>query len=151
MIGGILHYEHGFAENIYDYDSLKDKKFDLVFMGQVIEHIEKDKLSLVLKWIREHLAKDGRFIFDTPNRLLTKIQSFDSFIDPDHKYEYEPDELKKIIEDNGFKVIKENGILDMPNTLKTKVFDPLEVLKTEYFNNNPQTSYLFAFETIVKD
>ena len=70
------------------------KSFDLIFMGQVIEHIHKEKLDSVLQTIKRLLKNKGRFIFDTPNRLITKIQSPSAYIDKDHKYEYSPDKIE---------------------------------------------------------
>ena len=143
---GILKYIHGRIENIHDYRQLDGKRFDCVFMGQVIEHILPDQLHIVLKWIREHLKENGKFIFDTPNRIITRIQSPDKLIDEDHKYEYTPGELEKILNLNGFKVVKKTGILAMPGTFHSKNFNPLEAYETELVNDNPDVSYLFAFE-----
>lgn len=98
---GIIKYVHGYVEDIFNYRELGDKKFDCVYMGQVIEHIHKDKLDVVLKWIREHLKENGKFIFDTPNRNITRIQSPNKLIDEDHKYEYTPAELEVILNASG--------------------------------------------------
>ena len=113
---GTLKYEHGHAEYIERCKSLSDGKFDCVFMGQTIEHINKNRLSSLLSWIRGHLVPKGKFIFDTPNRDVTKIQSPHKYIDDDHKYEYTPIEMEQILRKNGFKVVKGHGLLDMPST-----------------------------------
>lgn len=146
---GIVQYVHGRAEEIYDYHVLDNKKFDCIFMGQAIEHINKEKLDVVLKWISEHLMESGKFIFDTPNRDITRIQSPDKLIDEDHKYEYTPNELEKLLNSNGLKVVKKVGILGMPNTFYSKSFNPLEAYESEIINNAPETSYVFAFECMI--
>lgn len=145
---GSVRYIHEYAENINNISELKELKFDLVFMGQTIEHIEKERLPLVLSFIREHLRKNGRFIFDTPNRDITKIQNPNSYVSPDHKYEYTPVELEKILQDSGFKIINKFGILSMPNTYKTKIFNYFEVKKTKILSKYPENSYVFAFECV---
>jgi SAM-dependent methyltransferase len=148
---GTLQYVHGFVENIYDYEELNEKKFDLIYMGQTIEHIQVDKLELVFKWIREHLREEGKFIFDTPNRDITKIQMPDKYIDEDHKYEYTPDEMEALLNKNKLKVVKKTGILEMSDTLTSQKFNPLEVYETKVINNLPERSYVFAFECVSVD
>lgn len=148
---GTLKYVHGYVEDIYEHEELNDKKFDLVFMGQTIEHIQPDKLATVFKWIREHLKEGGKFIFDTPNRGLTKIQLPDKYIDEDHKYEYTPDEMEALLQENLFKVVKKTGILAMPNTFSSQKFNPLEVYESQVVNDIPEKSYVFAFECVSVD
>ena len=145
-----LRYEHGHIEDIENYSILNNKKFDLIFMGQVIEHIIPEKLPLVLKWIRNHLKKDGRFIFDTPNRLITKLLNANTYIDKDHKYEYTPNEIKKLLSKAGLKVIDHFGLLPMKYSYKNKIFDPLEVNESNLLSKETNKSYLFAFECKAK-
>ena len=145
---GVVKHMHGFVEDIYEYEELTDKKFDLIFMGQTIEHIQTNKLKAVLKWIKQHLSEGGKFIFDTPNREITKIQLPNNYIDEDHKYEYTPPEMESLLIECGFNVIKKTGILEMPITLKSKKFNPLEVYETKIINDEPESSYVFAFECV---
>ena len=145
---GTLKYVHGFVENIYNYEDLRDKSFDLIFMGQTIEHIQKDQLGIVLRWIREHLKKGGKFIFDTPNRDITKIQLPDNYIDEDHKYEYTPAEMEVLLNKSGFNVARKTGILQMPETLASNKFNPLEVYETKIVSDAAENSYVFAFECV---
>jgi SAM-dependent methyltransferase len=143
---GTLKYEHGRVETIDSYANLVDIKYDMVFMGQTIEHIYPDKLPIVLRWISGHLKTNGKFIFDTPNRIITKVQTPEKWIDEDHKHEYTPSEMESLLNRCGLKVTKKTGIVDMPDTLSSGCFNPLEVYDTELINNSPDSSYLFAFE-----
>jgi len=143
---GSVEYIHGNAESIHSIDDLANRRFECVFMGQTIEHIKGEALEDLLTWIHDHLLSGGKLIFDTPNRRITRIQSPKKLIDPDHKYEYEPVELKGILETNGFDVTNQWGLLDMPQTYKNAIFNPLEVYETEVLNQHPETSYCFAFE-----
>ncbi len=143
---GSLRYVHGEAEAIAEQPDLADQTFDLVFMGQVIEHLRPEALPDVLKWIRDHLAPEGRFIFDTPNRRVTAIQSPDAYIDEDHKIEYTPEQLRAILVDCGFSVVRETGMLHMPGTCHTGAFDPLETYEHDLLHESANECYLFAFE-----
>jgi SAM-dependent methyltransferase len=143
---GVVSYHHHDAENIDDFHALDDEAYDMVFMGQVIEHIRPEALPGLLAWIKLHLKAGGRFILDTPNRNLTIIQSPDSFIDADHKIEYTPEQLKKILNEAGFDVVKETGLLCMPGSRSSGIFNPLEVYDQPLLSDDADSSYLFAFE-----
>jgi SAM-dependent methyltransferase len=148
---GDIKYFYGYAEKINSSKELLNEKFDCIFMGQTIEHIEKNQLEFLLRWILSHLSKDGRLIFDTPNRNLTKIQSPKKFIDFDHKYEYTPMEMEDILSRCGFTVVNRWGFLPMPESLRSKIFNPLEVYETERLTNNTEESYCFGFECTKSD
>lgn len=149
---GTVRYVHGFAEQIQDCPSLQEQQFNMIYMGQAIEHILPDKLPGTLQWVRSHLAAEGRFVFDTPNRSLTKIQFPDRYIDADHKREYSPAEMEALLIENGFGVVQQWGMLNMPETYRTGRFDPEEIYQTpDSLNRTPETSYVFAFECRVKD
>ncbi len=143
---GKVTYRHGYAEQIEQVESLRNEKFDCVFMGQTIEHIYPDKLPDLLRWIFSHVSDGGRFIFDTPNRLVTKIQIPKKFIDEDHKFEDTPDELARKVEAAGFRVTKRVGILHMPRSYRTKKWDPVEVWKNKLVCDDVDASYLFSLE-----
>lgn len=100
----------------------KDNYFDIIFSSEVIEHIEE-----VGKFVREvHrvLKNQGIFIITTPSKfnythVIGKIvpspfkkslRRFVYYINPGnpdvnpHVYQYAPRELKKLFEQNGFRV-----------------------------------------------
>ncbi|MGB4874204.1 MAG: methyltransferase domain-containing protein [Candidatus Competibacter sp.] len=142
---GALHYFHGKAEEIDQCQQLATKTFDLVFMGQVIEHIMPNFLNRVLRWIYSHLTPNGSFIFDTPNRLITSIQSPDSFIDQDHKLEYTPQQMEHILLEAGFSINNRRGLIPMPNTYFTKSFNPLESYEQPLLSDDLDQCYIFSF------
>ena len=127
-----------------EHSKLNTNEVDMVYMGQTIEHIMPEFLPGVLEWIGDHLAHNGKFIFDTPNRLITAIQS-DAFIDPDHKIEYTPNELRDILHSCNFSISDSWGLLPMPKTFKLKKFSPQEVYDHALVSNELEISYLFAF------
>lgn len=147
---GVVKYVHGFAEKIQECPTLQDQRFNMIYMGQAIEHILQDKLPGTLTWVREHLAPQGRFIFDTPNRTITKIQFPDRYIDSDHKYEYTPAEMEVLLKENGFDVVQRWGMLNMSQTYQSGKFDQEELYQLDQMlNREPDTSYVFAFECAV--
>jgi Methyltransferase domain len=142
---GNIQYIHGYAEDILNHAELQHQKFDIIFMGQVVEHIYEDKLHDVLVWIKNHLSEAGALYFDTPNRLLTQLETgFERYIDSDHKKEYTPDQMKTIIEAAGFQVVKAWGIVDMPLSLKANAFEYKDFYESQLLTLHPQTAYCFA-------
>lgn len=86
---------------------------DIIFSFDVIEHLpEPEKL---LQFAKKALNKDGVLVVGTPNRVRAGTLGLRKFpYNPDnhtdkyasHLREYSVGELTKLIEDNGFKVIK---------------------------------------------
>jgi SAM-dependent methyltransferase len=142
---GQVQYIHGYAEDILQNDELRDQKFDMIFMGQVVEHIFEDKLPRVLSWIKDHLADGGKFIFDTPNRLITRFETGeDRYIDPDHKREYEPQAFAALLTTAGFTITQQWGIMDMPNVIATASYGIKDFYSGEPLSSSPTNAYCFA-------
>ena len=136
---------HGYAEDILKNEELREQKFDIIYMGQVVEHIYEDKLVGVLKWIRSHLADGGTFFFDTPNRLITLYQTGEGeYIDPDHKREYTPDEFAELLRKAGLSVTEQWGILEMPNVLTNESFSRDDYYDGAKLSPSAADSYCFA-------
>jgi len=147
---GEVHYFHGDGEHVADVADLQERKFDCVFLGQTIEHIYPNSLPKMLAWIHSHLAPGGQLIFDTPNRLLTKIQCPHSLTDPDHKYEYSPAEMKQVMIRAGFEVVKAVGLIHLPIQASTGKYDPREFAGTQLLCDDADNSFLFAFQALAR-
>lgn len=143
---GEVNYHHARAERIGDLASLRSKSYDAVFLGQAIEHIYPEALPTVLAWVRDHLKPNGRLVFDTPNRLLTKIQCPNSLIDPDHKYEYTPAEMEAVLTEAGFRVTRRVGMVHLPRQAANGIYDPREFAEAPLLSEDVDACYLFAFE-----
>ena len=142
---GQVQYIHGYAEDILQNDELRDQQFDMIYMGQVVEHIFEDKLPNVLQWIKNHLAPGGRFCFDTPNRLITRFETGeDRYIDPDHKREYTPDAFESLLKDAGFEIIQQWGILEMPNVVANQRLTVRDYYDGQQLADSPTQGYCFA-------
>jgi hypothetical protein len=117
----------------------------MIYMGQVIEHIYEDKLPRVLSWIKDHLAEGGKFIFDTPNRLITRFETGeDRYIDPDHKREYKPQELAGLLTATGFTIDQQWAILDMPNVVESGSYGIKDFYSGEPLSTSSDNGYCFA-------
>lgn len=145
---GTVTYFHGSAEEVASTPALQDRTYDGIFMGQAIEHILPDALPAVLRWICAHLAPGGRFIADTPNRILTRIQCPSWYIHPDHKLEYEPARLESVFADNGLKVVRRTGMVHLPKIASSGVFDAREFAGATLLHDNADECYLFALEAV---
>lgn len=148
---GKVQYIHGYAEDLMSNEQLRNEKFDMIFMGQVVEHIQIAGLPVVFNWIKEHLQPNGIFCFDTPNRIITKVQMGDElYIDPDHKKEYTPAEIVTLMQENGFEVTQQQAILQMPNVQKNNTFDTEDYYDGQLVSDNPDEGYCFGTYAKVK-
>lgn len=76
-----------------------DASFDRLVSQHLVEHLE-DFSSTLAEWGRV-LAPGGVMAVCTPNRLYPCPSLFD---DPGHVHVYDPDELKRAVEEGGFAV-----------------------------------------------
>jgi hypothetical protein len=143
---GTVSYHHGRAEDIGNIPALQGRRYDGVFLGQAIEHIYPQALPAMLRWIDAHLKPNGTLVFDTPNRLLTKIQCPGSLTDPDHKYEYTPGEMEAVLADAGFRVTRRLGLVHLPVQAATGVYDPREFGGAQAMSEHIDACFLFALE-----
>ena len=95
----------------------------------------------------EVLNKGGYFCLDTPNRLITSIHTGrpEGMINPDHKYEYTPEELRKMLRSRKFKIKKEKGICEMQKTFNFKTFHYEDFVLGSPLSDNIEQSYISFF------
>lgn len=74
----------------------KDSCLDLVVSFQVIEHIHPSQVVAYLCEIKRVLRPGGLFMVTTPNRLL-RLLPFQKPWNPDHKKEYDANELRNLL------------------------------------------------------
>ncbi len=142
---GQVQYMHGYAEDILLNDELRTQKFDMIYMGQVVEHIFEDKLPSVLRWIKAHLTDNGTFFFDTPNRLITRFETGEGhYIDPDHKREYTPEAFAELLATAGFTITQQWAILEMPNVITSETYGIKDFYSGEPLTDTPNNGYCFA-------
>lgn len=83
---------HYFYQHIGNQTALPNNYFDVVFSGEVLEHL--DTPDLLLKDAFNALKKGGKLIITTPDGL--SIQS------DEHVWAYTHDDVNKLYIDNGF-------------------------------------------------
>jgi glycosyltransferase involved in cell wall biosynthesis len=92
--------------NIYNLNiiflRLNIRKVDMVFLGDVIEHLDNSKLAL--NNLFKILRFNGFLIIHTPNRLYSKF--FRTPKDPTHIHEFSRSEITKLLNSNGFEICK---------------------------------------------
>jgi predicted SAM-dependent methyltransferase len=137
---GPLRYVHG---SMTDLSAIADPSADLVFSGQSIEHVSVDEGKRVLCEVHRVLRPGGTIFLDTPNAALTRLQSPQALIHPEHKVEYHVGELVNLVRSAGFVMEKVGGICPMPRSLRTGVFDEREAIRNGHLSRRPEEAYLF--------
>lgn len=107
-------------KNIYcaDLESwYYEEKFDVIVLGEIIEHI--DNCGLFLESVKRFCHSDTTVIFTTPNNyyFLFWIYSFlgKESIHPDHNYLFSFNSLKSLLEKFSFLIIKNIAVWEKIN------------------------------------
>ena len=131
-----------------DLSWIPDKSVDLVHAGESIEHItEADAWTICMEVFRI-LRPGGYFCLDTPNAALTRLQSPEHLIHPEHKKEYMVHEIREMLERTGFVILETLGICPMPESLRRGVFDLQELTRNIGLSEKPEEGYLFFFKAV---
>ncbi len=126
-----------------DLECFEDSSFDLAVSGESIEHISESDADVMVKEIFRVLVPGGNFCLDTPNAKVTRILSPDALIHPEHQKEYLPSEVKDKLVGVGFKIEEMLGVVPMPETLRTGVFDDGEMARNIRISDDPDEGYVF--------
>jgi SAM-dependent methyltransferase len=144
--GGEIELHYGDMTRL---DTFPDASFDLVWSGQSIEHIDRADGMRMCREAFRVLTPDGRFCLDTPNRLLTAIQTRPAgggFIHPEHQLEYEPDDLRATLRAAGFTITLEKGICEMPRTVATDEMHYDDFVLGNLFCESVERAYIQYYE-----
>ncbi len=90
-----------------DLAPVKDGEVDLVFAGQVIEHLWPDDIAGFLSESNRVLRPDGHLVIDSPTRFITDALAWTM---PEHTVELEVDEIVELLELAGFEDIDVKGV-----------------------------------------
>lgn len=83
------------------------KKFDVIFAGDLIEHLSNP--GLFLASCKEHLAPGGRLVIVTPNcynlfDMAGKITRFEPVVNHDHTCYFNVKTLRQLLAKNGWEI-----------------------------------------------
>jgi SAM-dependent methyltransferase len=134
--------------SMIDLAPIADSSVDLVWSGQSIEHISREDARAMLSEAHRVLRPAGHLCLDTPNRLLTRLHTAwcgGGFIHPEHKYEYEPRELRDELERAGFVITRAKGVCAMPTTVATQAFDYTDFVLGDPLTDNVEGAYIQYF------
>jgi SAM-dependent methyltransferase len=93
--------------NLGDLAPIADASIDLVFAGQVVEHLWADDLSGFLLHSHRVLRTGGRVVIDSPNRLVTLATGWHM---PEHTLELTPVEARELLVLAGFDIESMHGL-----------------------------------------
>lgn len=104
-------YKKGSAEN-FDFDV----KFDVIFAGDIIEHLSNP--GLFLNSCTKNLKSGGRLIITTPNcfnlfHLAEKISKTEPTVNPDHICYFNVKTLRQLLAKNGWRMKEFNYLYSL--------------------------------------
>lgn len=97
------------------------KKFDVVFAGELIEHLGNP--GLFLSCAKKHLRKNGKLVLTTPNARHPMFWISEKKHSPCHVQLYTMQILKQLLQQSGFDVVTESYFGGNPRTLKGKLYE----------------------------
>jgi SAM-dependent methyltransferase len=118
---------------------------DLVWAGQVVEHMPEEELARALLEVERVLKPGGFFCLDTPNGIMARIHSPKKLLHPEHVREYTPDEMRSLLSRH-FTIERELGLIPMPESHSTGVFSYQEMVLNNCFSEDLDHSYLMYFK-----
>ena len=127
-----------------DLSGIPSNSFDLIYIGQAIEHVTTAEADEVLRETFRVLAELGTLALDTPNARVTRLQQT-QFIDPDHKYEYTHAEMLEKLRTCGFAVIESKGLNYAGQSLKDGAFNIEEVANNSGIYAEIAECYLLSY------
>lgn len=95
---------------------IKDNKFDVVILGEVIEHLEEPRV--VLREIHRILKSSGYILLDTPSqsniidmilRLLGIEPKWGYKVDKTHLWFFKMNQVKDLLHNTGYRQMKIRG------------------------------------------
>jgi SAM-dependent methyltransferase len=95
------------ANSVQDMNGVEDGEVDLIFAGQMIEHLWPLEFIGLLSEAHRVLRPGGRLVMDSPNRDITTALRWSH---REHIIEYTTSEISEILEVAGFDVVSIRGL-----------------------------------------
>ena len=112
------------ARTLGDLSPVEDSSVDLVFAGEVVEHLWPEDVAGFLVEAHRVLRPGGTIALDSPNRRVTEKLGWDH---PEHTVEFTVDEARELLGLAGFDDVKIRGVWICFDAERNKVlpFDDL--------------------------
>lgn len=90
-----------------------EKKFDLIYLFDVLEHVALEEIPTFLKGLYDSLNENGRLVIITPN-ATSLVGSYFRYIDWTHTTSFTPTSIMYLLESSGFDkvVITDDSIIE---------------------------------------
>ncbi len=140
------HYIQSSAEDFYF-----PVKFDVIFAGDLIEHLSNP--GLFLESCRRNLKEDGRLVLTTPNtfnlfNITEKITKNEPTVNSDHTCYFNSKTLRTLLRKNNFLLKEVNYIysleIDFKESLKKKILNILYSLLSHVTDKFIETLVIVA-------
>ncbi len=126
-----------------DLSGFADASVDLVYAGQSIEHVTPAEGGMVVADVHRILRPGGHLALDTPNGRVTRMQQ-EAFVDPDHKVEYEWEDLRALLVSAGFAIASAAGLNHGGPAVADGVFDPEATARNWGLHHELEDCYILA-------
>jgi 2-polyprenyl-3-methyl-5-hydroxy-6-metoxy-1,4-benzoquinol methylase len=100
-----LKFSKLFNQDAFNFFKNCREKFDIIFLYDILEHIEKEKTINFLKLLYKNLAIDGYLAIKTPNADSPLLSSRMRYNDFTHETVFNENSLKMVLREAGFKNI----------------------------------------------
>ena len=108
MPEGLPDHVEWISTSLGDLSLVASGSVDLVFAGEVIEHLWPDDIAGFLAGAHRVLRPRGRIALDSPNRRVTQAIAW---LHPEHTVEFSIDEIVELLELAGFQDVLVRGVL----------------------------------------
>lgn len=109
--------------DIFEFLNETNQTYDVIIMNDIIEHLEKSEIILLLQLIFKALHHDGRLIIKAPNAANPIMASSSRYADFTHELLFTEESLSQVLRISGF-----SQIFIYPQDLYVWYYNPVNYL-----------------------
>jgi SAM-dependent methyltransferase len=126
-----------------DLSVFENASVDLAWSGQSIEHVSETDAIQTMREVHRVLKSGGFFCLDTPNWKISSLLTRVGYLHPEHKLEYEPEQLVKMMQAVGFQVECVRAISPLPLSAQLGRFFRAEAYYATDLGDKPDVGFSF--------